>query len=171
MSLKTLSIGALVRAMASTAVIGSVTLGAGFAVAAAPTPSEINAMKATIEGTISQTISDVLAANPNATEDEVAEAVALAVANVTRNVDPALAVAAINAVKADTTFMASLPSSIASAGADIALSAVRTQTQTAMNSNSSSTGQTGQSGETTGDIGGSGDGGSSGFGGAGGGAG
>ncbi len=153
MSLKTLSIGALARAMASTAVIGAVSFGASVAVA--QTQDQINALKVTIESTITQTIADTLASNPNATEDEIAEAVAAAVANVTNNVDPALAVAAISAVKADTTFMASLPSNIASAGTDIALSAVRTTIQA--NAGTGGTGATGGGGQDGGsDFGGTG---------------
>lgn len=124
MSLKTLSIGALARAMASTAVIGTIAFGASVAVA--QTPAEINALKLTIEATIRQTIADTLASNPNATEAEIAAAVGDAVAEVTRGVDPDLAVAAIDAVKADTVFMASLGAGFPYSGTEIALSTVKT---------------------------------------------
>lgn len=140
MNLKTLGIGALARALASTAAIGAVSFAASGAYA--QTAEQVEAVKEGVEAVIQQTI----AANPTLTPEQLSAAIKVAV-NAYLN-DPAngfsnaLKAQALAAVRADTAFQQAVGGSAAVDGVQLALF-----------------GTTG----ATGDIGGSSGGGSSNF--------
>ncbi|TAJ29949.1 hypothetical protein [Bosea sp. (in: a-proteobacteria)] len=119
MNLKTLGIGALARALASTAVVGAVSFAASGAYA--QTAAEVNTVKLGVEAVITQTI----AANPNMTPEQLSAAIKVAV-NAYLN-DPAngfsntLKAQALAAVRADNAFQTAVGGSTAVSGVQLAL--------------------------------------------------
>lgn len=144
MNLKNFGIGALARALASTAVIGVVSF-AG-ASAYAQTADEVATVKAAVEAIITRTVQ----ANPNMTPDQLSAAIKVAVNaylnDPANNFSTALKVQALAAVKADTAFQSAFSGSSATALEGVQLALFGTTATTADIGGSGGQGPSGFSG-------------------------